>query len=482
MARQPTGIWGLDMVLGGGLALVEHEDAKPSTAIVIRGAPGSGKTILGTQLAANLAASWQADVLYCCVEVLPSEIGQQAGQFDWSNRIRFVKAPFSDPGDAASPRVFASILNLGTEEKEDEELGRAVSAFLEEVKGLGGKPRVLVLDSLSDGYRLGSKVRREVADGLCKFGKSRGLTTILLEETSDNKPSLWAFVADVVLQFEGQAPGAMYRSLTVPKNRFGPSDPGPHEYSIIKSGMSILPRYQTFRKKWAEDLIAPLLHGLAHPLSWTFEIGTDTKSISSGMEPLQGVIVAVHGPEVQYNIQIARSLGRVGPQISAANDSAAVDVWLQIGSSRPEDAIYAGRGPAWVTSLSGPTASAAECVTKVIHHIKERREVVDLPIRRLVIGDLQAVRSCSDPDELLRGIHALATLFRAFDLPVILFETTAGHHTVTNIFSSGREVSQAPAPEPRCVDFADVSIEVIPTGKNPALLAVDRVRGKRGNI
>jgi predicted ATP-dependent serine protease len=114
-------------------------------------------------------------------------------------------------------------------------MGDEVVQLLEWVTRCGGDPRVLVVDSLSDGYGLGGKIARAAADALAKLAAQRGLCLILVEEVTRLVPTPWCFAVDTVLElrldgFEGRA--REDRSLSVTKHRFGPSDAGPHELML----------------------------------------------------------------------------------------------------------------------------------------------------------------------------------------------------------------------------------------------------------
>jgi KaiC/GvpD/RAD55 family RecA-like ATPase len=176
---------GLDLVLGGGIpAISRAEGLEESATLLLRGPPGSGKSIFGTQIAAAIGRTLGVDVAYGCVELLPHELHAQHGAFGPVGD-RVVVPPFArqEPPKQGECRIFAAVLDIGSAEEAQSSFGGAVIELLEVVEACGGKPRVLVIDSLSDGYKLGSSAPRELADRLCKLAASRGMFLVMLEET-----------------------------------------------------------------------------------------------------------------------------------------------------------------------------------------------------------------------------------------------------------------------------------------------------------
>lgn len=168
---------GLNLILGGGVPVLKRhpEFAGESATLLVRGPPGAGKTVLGVQLAGSIARNVDAgvvhDVAYACVELLPSELeAQHAGIKRPEVNERVVVAPFvAGPRAATECRIFAEMLDIGKDGEEVDKLGEALEHVLAAIRERGGAPKVLVIDSLSDGYHLGSFVPRELADALCKM-------------------------------------------------------------------------------------------------------------------------------------------------------------------------------------------------------------------------------------------------------------------------------------------------------------------------
>jgi DNA repair protein RadA/Sms len=190
---RPTGLGELDRVLGGGLV--------PGAVVLVAGEPGVGKSTLLLEVCAALARSGRR-TLYVTGE-------ESAGQV----RLR------AERTGAVHERLWLA---------DETDLG-AVLAHVEAVD-----PDLLVLDSVqtistsaAEGVTGGVTQVREVAAGLSRVAKARGMATLLVGHvTKDGSvagPRVLEHLVDVVLQFEGERHTTL-RLLRAVKNRFGPAD------------------------------------------------------------------------------------------------------------------------------------------------------------------------------------------------------------------------------------------------------------------
>ncbi len=190
-SRLPTGIEGLDRVLGGGIV--------SGSVILLAGSPGVGKSTLLLQVAGNL-----------------TERGK---------RVLLLSAEES----AAQVKVRASRMGIPGEVMVAE--GENLDALLNSVpEGLD----LIILDSIQAVYTdalnspAGSISQvRFCADRLFRFAKGRDVAVVMAGHVTKSGsvagPKALEHIVDVVLYLEGER-GSPLRLLRAHKNRFGPTD------------------------------------------------------------------------------------------------------------------------------------------------------------------------------------------------------------------------------------------------------------------
>ncbi len=422
-------IEGLDLVLGGGIVSVPKVDmdTQRSTVVLIRGGPGTGKTIFGSHIAIGLARDLTCDILYACIELLPTELKAQLDDFhfnrdpvtepdiDNSAKIILPRAHLT-PESSAQPRVLAGLLNLG--ENPQEGLVLAIEESILQLSPKGYKIGVIVIDSVSDGYGIGPSVPREVADGVAKLAADQGLIAVILEETLDDRPSSWSFAADTVLELSHigtfSEPARERRQLTVRKHRCAPSHIGPHTLIVQRgSGIHVYPRPSAYLTYWAEELLfGPAPRGLQHASSWGLQ-GEDLIMLP----PIHQSAVAIYGPDAVIVKRVALAVG-------VANEG--VDIFVNFGAlpttsseirddERAEKLLHIPAQNPWLGS---------EFFLAKIREIIEGVLQSGRSIRRVLVGDLRALRSHLDPDGLRLAIASLPPVVRRINAPLILFETS----------------------------------------------------------
>ena len=188
--RVPTGLAGVDRVLGGGLV--------PACVALLAGEPGIGKSTLLLQMVANLSAAG-----------LPCLLAS---------------------GEESRPQVSARARRLGIDgSKVSFVPGRELPSLLDAARSAG--PFLLAVDSIQtlrdpDGGQVpgGPSQVRACTDALVGLAKAEGVCVLLTGHvTKDGDlagPRTLEHAVDVVLAFDGDVRSGL-RVLTGGKNRFG---------------------------------------------------------------------------------------------------------------------------------------------------------------------------------------------------------------------------------------------------------------------
>ena len=192
--RTASGLSELDRVLGGGLV--------PSSAILVGGDPGIGKSTLLTQAAAALARLGHR-IVYVSGEEAVAQIRLRA------QRLGAADAPVELAAETNVEDILATIAE-------------------------GRRPDLLILDSIqtlwtdvADSAPGTVTQVRASAQAMIRYAKSTGAAIVLVghvtKEGQIAGPRVVEHMVDAVLYFEGEG-GHHYRILRTVKNRFGPTD------------------------------------------------------------------------------------------------------------------------------------------------------------------------------------------------------------------------------------------------------------------
>ena len=193
-ARAPTGIEELDRVLGGGLV--------PSSAVLVGGDPGIGKSTLLLQAAASLARSGRR-VLYVSGEESIEQVRLRARRLGVSDTAIELAAAYNVREIAAS-------------------LEQANDAALVVIDSI----QTMWLDAIDSAPGTVSQVRA-CSFELIRLAKAGKFSLVLVGHvTKDGAlagPRVLEHMVDAVLYFEGDR-GHQFRILRAVKNRYGATD------------------------------------------------------------------------------------------------------------------------------------------------------------------------------------------------------------------------------------------------------------------
>jgi KaiC/GvpD/RAD55 family RecA-like ATPase len=422
---QHADIRGLSLILGGEIrAIAKLADRGESTVILVRGPAGSGKSIFATQLAAHEALARGGDVVYCCIELLPSELDAQLSGLTFGPEkrgLRVSNVADSSLSVAHAPRIYASIVDVPEVEVPD--IGGELQRVLHEATRELFLPKVIVIDSLAEGYRLGLSVPRYLADALAKFAADNGILLVLLEETMDQRDSTWTFIADVVLELAHHGAigtsAAEERSLTVRKNRFGPAQVGPHAFAIHRAGgIVIYPRLSAYFSEFAGTVLPKHVRGKTSP-QWRISQGGRPMSI-----PKEDEIVLLTGSDATA---VLVALDRIALHAQL--------LYLDMASMGPSaDRVLRCGDP-----LLGPE--------RLLSELSGALESLSGSISGIAVGDLGAIDRNIDADGIWRALPTIVMIARSLQLPVILYETAAQRALAVHLADTVVDVHVAYKPD-----------------------------------
>jgi circadian clock protein KaiC len=228
MKRVRTGIPGLDQMLDGGFL--------PTTANLVEGAPGTGKTTLGMQFIFNgIVDSGEAGIILT-FEEFPKQYYRDADTFGWDfrqlekdNRLRILMS---------SPEVTKADL---------ESIGGKIETLAREINA----KRILV-DSLSHFERMSQDPIefRSIVFSFINALKREGLTSVLTRESpallgeSASIEEDIVFVADsyVLLRFV-EFDSAVHKALLVLKLRGSDHAKDIRQFVVTGSGISVRDKF-----------------------------------------------------------------------------------------------------------------------------------------------------------------------------------------------------------------------------------------------
>lgn len=219
--RLPTGVPGLDAILGGGLPEFSFN--------LIAGPPGAGKTTLAHQIMFALATQERPALFFSIFGEPPLKMLRYQQQFS-----------FFDLGKVNRSIRFVDL----SDDVVTGDFGRALARITDEIEAFS--PGVVIVDS----FRAVMQEAQEHAKGAASlqlFVQQLGVylsawqaTTFLIGQYRDGHPILT--VADGLLSLEQSVHrNSMVRRIQVLKMRGQAPSPGVHTFRITKRGIEIFP-------------------------------------------------------------------------------------------------------------------------------------------------------------------------------------------------------------------------------------------------
>lgn len=250
--RMPTGMAGLDEVLGGGLI--------PNRLYLVEGEPGTGKTTMALQFLLEGARRGEPGLLVTLSEN-KEELQATAQSHGWSLDALGV---FELTGAEAAAGSEAQYVMFHPSEVE---LGSFTKQVMAEVEH--AKPTRVVFDSLTEMRLLSQdplRYRRQIL-ALKQFLTARGCTVLLTDEQQSEKSDVQLrSLVHGVIALEHLAPeyGGERRRLRVLKVRGMQYSGGYHDFRIVRGGLEIYPRlvalehHEAYKPELMPSGLAPL--------------------------------------------------------------------------------------------------------------------------------------------------------------------------------------------------------------------------------
>ncbi len=381
MDRVHTGIEGLDELLYGGLLRGD--------AMLVAGAPGTGKTSLGMQFLYNGAAKYNEPGLLITFEEFPQRIYRDALSFGWDfpalEEEGKLKVLFT------SPEVL------------QQDIIRDQGLVGEMIAEIGA--RRVVVDSISHLQETGQDFRqfREAVYGLVNALKRESLTSILLREVREAETigsGVEEFVADgVIVLSRAYVRNTNMRFIEVLKSRGSAHVPIPSLYSITEQGIVVVPPFQDALFRY-EDAVSTGIAELDDLLGGGIPYGCFY------LIELEGEV----NPGI-FDLGFAREALEAGDSyLRVAGKSDARSAWhalvKQAGLEEPlTQALTSGQ--ANLLWPDGSTGGAGPDIATVVSNMAARASA---PVRVQV--DITRLSSLLEPDEAQRQLAHLAAFCR----------------------------------------------------------------------
>ncbi len=227
-----TGIPGFDDVLNGGI--------ERGWVYLVKGGPGSGKTIFGLQFLMEGALKGEK-CLYISFEQSAEELKLQADTFGWDiENPNFIYVDRTmkngDLPEYFDYSSFGEIHEFISSITSVKELPEASRVFID---GIG-----VLRDFTKD-----SSIYRRIVSSIINFLTQNGITTIISEEMRDEpEKGMISYLTsgEFILEKKEREDGEIFRTISVVKYRGGKVHLGRHYFDITERGIVIWPIVRFF--------------------------------------------------------------------------------------------------------------------------------------------------------------------------------------------------------------------------------------------
>lgn len=404
--RLSTGVAGLDEVLRGGVL--------PGRTYVVRGGPGTGKTILGLHfLMAGAARGERA--LFITVEEHTDQIQRNARALGFDlGGVRFL-----DLTPGAEFFMKAQSYDIFTPAEVERE--PTTRMIVEEIEAV--RPDRVFLEAMTQFRYLSPdafQYHKQVLS-LLRYLQEQGATVLFTSEGSEGAgDEHLQFLSDGVLHLESTIEG---RCVLVTKFRGSDFEPGPHSLRLTNRGMEVYPRLVPRRhaRPFVSELVPSGIRGIDEQLHGGIERGTVTvitgpTGVGKTTLGLSFVKEAAVRGERSCLLLIEESL----ETMLVRSEALGIPV-----RSLMERGLFA---PVHI----GPLRYSADELAHLVREEVEKRQS-----RLVMLDSVSGYRLCVHGGDLTRHIHALCAYLRNMGVTVLLVNEL---DSITGQFAVGTEI------------------------------------------
>ena len=403
--RLSTGVAGIDEILGGGFI--------PGRAYLVRGGPGTGKTMLGLHFLAAGAARDER-TLFISLEEPEREIREDALAVGIDlEGVAFLD--LSPQPEFFTEGKFYDIFTPAEVEREP-----TTRKIMERVEAL--KPDRVFLDAVTQFRYLCSddfQFHRQVLSFI-RFLRDKGVTLVMTSEGSPAAPDDdLQFLCDGVLHLDFSAEA---RTVRVVKFRSADFRGGTHSLRLTERGMQVYPR------------LVPGHHGREFaPEAMSSGVPELDKMLQGGLE--RGTVTVITGPsgvgETTLGLCFMKEAARRGERSVVYSFEEDVKTMLRRSEAVniPVGAMIAG-GILSVLQIEPLRYTADEFSSLVRQEVEERHAGI------VMLDSVSGYRLCVQGQDLVGHIHTLCSYLRNMGVTGILvneIESITGVFRVTEV-------------------------------------------------